>query len=240
MASEEDSLVKKVAFSYDEIASVLKYDPLGGALTWLVATSPKAPAGKAAGAWVSGANGKKYFSVTYKGRKMAASQVAWLLHYGSWPDITLRFVDGDPANLRITNLKKAEFKSEFVIGVDGVTRRRMHKDQARHYGLARHYDLTLTQYAEMFSVQDGVCAICKKPETAKIPGRKGEAYNPGGVRDLSVDHDHVTGAVRGLLCNACNHVLGEAGDDPARLRAAADYIDFHRKAQESPPERAAS
>ena len=43
-----------------------------------------------------------------------------------------------------------------------------------------------------------------------------------------IDHDHETGVFRGFLCSPCNTSLGQMGDDPARLRAAADYIERHR------------
>ena len=45
------------------------------------------------------------------------------------------------------------------------------------------------------------------------------------VRNPSVDHDHLTGKIRGLICNACNLAIGNAGDSPDRLRRMADYLE---------------
>lgn len=41
---------------------------------------------------------------------------------------------------------------------------------------------------------------------------------------LSVDHDHSTGAVRGILCNACNRALGTFGDTVEGLERALGYL----------------
>lgn len=43
--------------------------------------------------------------------------------------------------------------------------------------------------------------------------------------ELTIDHDHRTGQVRGVLCHFCNLAVGQAGDDPVVLRALADYLD---------------
>ena len=42
---------------------------------------------------------------------------------------------------------------------------------------------------------------------------------------FSVDHNHKTGAVRGLLCGSCNRALGLFHDNPALLRKAATYLE---------------
>lgn len=78
--------------------------------------------------------------------------------------------------------------------------------------LKRHYNLTIEQYEGLLESQNGVCAICKRPE--KYKNRK---Y-------LAVDHDHVTEKIRGLLCNKCNCVLGYAEDNPLVLKAAVEYL----------------
>lgn len=44
------------------------------------------------------------------------------------------------------------------------------------------------------------------------------------VGTLRVDHCHGSGVFRGLICDSCNLGLGKFGDDPERLRAAADYL----------------
>lgn len=56
------------------------------------------------------------------------------------------------------------------------------------------FGITPAQYDLMFEAQGGLCAICKKE-------------CPSG-RNLAVDHDHDTGAVRALLCVVCNRNLG--------------------------------
>lgn len=93
----------------------------------------------------------------------------------------------------------------------------------RHKHLLDEYRITLVQYERMLDDQGGKCAICRREE---IQRRK------GGINPLSVDHDHATGKVRSLLCHRCNVMLGGGGDNPSILRAAADYIEHHRKLQE--------
>jgi predicted nucleic acid-binding Zn ribbon protein len=75
------------------------------------------------------------------------------------------------------------------------------------------YGLTPEHYDEMMTTQGNACAICRSTEW---PGK-----HPGTPH---VDHDHTTGEVRGLLCGPCNTGLGQFGDDPARLRAAIEYL----------------
>ena len=75
------------------------------------------------------------------------------------------------------------------------------------------YDLTQAELDTMLAVQGGTCAICDLPPSGK---------GPNAV--LHIDHDHETGKVRGLLCQACNRGLGFFRDDPGRLIDAADYL----------------
>jgi hypothetical protein len=73
-------------------------------------------------------------------------------------------------------------------------------------------------YEELFEAQGGVCAICKRPERLTQQGR---------LKRLAIDHDAETGKVRGLLCAACNLAIGHLQHDPARVLAAADYLNSH-------------
>ncbi len=80
------------------------------------------------------------------------------------------------------------------------------------------YRITVDEYAVMFAAQNGLCAICKLPPSGK---RNSKSIN------LAVDHDHVTGKVRALLCQHCNVGIGGFKDNPALLRAAIDYLASH-------------
>lgn len=82
-----------------------------------------------------------------------------------------------------------------------------HPEATQIFRVRRH-GLTQVQFDALMLAQCGKCAICTEP-----------LEHP-----CAIDHDHVTGEVRGLLCNHCNHVLGHAHDRPAVLLAAAEYL----------------
>lgn len=75
--------------------------------------------------------------------------------------------------------------------------------------LKRRYGISLADYDYLHSQQDGRCAICKTPEN----GEK-----------LNVDHHHLTGTTRGLLCQKCNTGLGLFQEDIPRLISAIEYL----------------
>lgn len=82
-------------------------------------------------------------------------------------------------------------------------------DHCKERHLRNRYAITVERYNEIFEEQKGVCKICGTPPNGK---------------DLVVDHDHMTGKVRGLLCFSCNFGLGEFKDDEIRLLSAVDYL----------------
>lgn len=73
------------------------------------------------------------------------------------------------------------------------------------------YPISKEQYLELLNKQEGKCAICERTQE--------ELGKP-----LFVDHDHITGEVRGLLCHRCNILLGHAKDEPKILLAAVTYL----------------
>lgn len=87
-------------------------------------------------------------------------------------------------------------------------RLRLHKQRLKRY------NLSVTEFEEMTAAQDGRCAICRRESK------------------LCVDHDHATGAVRGLLCNRCNRFLGVL-EKWESLNAAQDYLAKHRAREEA-------
>lgn len=96
-----------------------------------------------------------------------------------------------------------------------------HQHYIRGERLKKKFGITLLDVDAMLLAQGMVCAICGSTS-------KKVDYRSKKLHDFSVDHCHVTGKVRGLLCSDCNRGIGLLGDDPAVLRRAADYIDRHR------------
>lgn len=87
----------------------------------------------------------------------------------------------------------------------------------RDWTLKRKFGIGSVDYAKIKTVQGGVCAICRCDEV--FINKK-----TGVLQELSVDHDHKTGVVRGLLCVRCNRMLGYARDDAAILLRAIAYL----------------
>lgn len=84
------------------------------------------------------------------------------------------------------------------------------KQRVRNYNYKRLYGIALADYEAMLREQKGACKVCRAP---------------AGKRRLAVDHNHVTGKVRALLCDRCNPLIGYAHDDPTVLRRAAAYLE---------------
>lgn len=86
------------------------------------------------------------------------------------------------------------------------------KKRAHEKRVQDTYGLPPGHYDALYEFQGGRCEICQRAT--------------GANRRLSVDHDHKTGEVRGLLCRPCNTMLGHARDNPVMFDRAIYYLRY--------------
>jgi len=90
-----------------------------------------------------------------------------------------------------------------------------YKSKKKYYDhkhqLKRKYNLSIEEYNTLFLIQEGRCYIC-------------ERHQSECKTKFAVDHDHITGKVRGLLCNKCNLGLGSFNDSIKLLKKAILYL----------------
>ena len=82
------------------------------------------------------------------------------------------------------------------------------------YMLKQKFGMTVEQYDVLYDSQGGTCAICKKPGN--------------GNRRMSVDHNHGTNKIRGLLCQRCNTIVGMSFENSGILMATISYLDGYK------------
>jgi len=95
--------------------------------------------------------------------------------------------------------------------------RKKNQAKSQNCDFKKKYNITVNDYGKMYKKQNGVCAICGKPETMQT--------KTGKIMRLAVDHCHSTGNVRGLLCKACNTSLGGFKDSTKILSNAINYLN---------------
>lgn len=98
------------------------------------------------------------------------------------------------------------------------------KQQSRKWHLKKYEDL---DFDYLFEKQKGLCAVCGLPETRKQKGKK---------QELSVDHNHLTNEVRGLLCAKCNIAIGHLNVDTfgiLNLQKTIDYLNEYNSFQKT-------
>jgi hypothetical protein len=99
-----------------------------------------------------------------------------------------------------------------------AAKRMMEKDPERvkmykrKWRLKTQFGITLDEYDRLLKVQNNTCAICGSDHNEEEKG-------------LFVDHNHQTGAVRGLLCSSCNTALGLFRDSPSLISNAFSYLN---------------
>jgi len=86
---------------------------------------------------------------------------------------------------------------------------RRHGGSSRHYHLVQKYGIGADKVDELIRQQGGLCAVCRRREAKQV------------------DHNHETGAVRGIVCLLCNAAMGAFHDDSDLIRRAIAYVEGH-------------
>ena len=86
-------------------------------------------------------------------------------------------------------------------------RQKLHRERNKLAG----YGLEPADYQMMLDAQKGACAIC--------------AGGSSAGRQLAVDHDHVTGVARALLCSPCNFLVGRRENGLVKSESLAALVD---------------
>lgn len=178
------------------------------------------------GARVVSNKGGKYLYTRVDGVDYLAARLAWFHANGEWPKGMLRFRDGNIENLALANLRDVATEPGLWSTDQGRYESRKaqyeaRRDYSRDLAFKAKFGISLERYNAMLAEQDSACAVCGQPESATRNGKP---------RWLAVDHNHTTNAVRGLLCHACNILIGYAREDAHILRAAIDYLEKHNGA----------
>lgn len=89
---------------------------------------------------------------------------------------------------------------------------KIHPEKAKAVYLKSKYNLTLEEYNTILKKQNNSCSICKIDfKTIKL-------------KHIHIDHCHITGKVRGILCHSCNTALGLIKDNKETLLQMVKYL----------------
>lgn len=108
--------------------------------------------------------------------------------------------------------KQHRFKIQQALG------REAYLQAKRSDALYSKYRMRHQDYLSMLNKQNGNCAICKIDHSQQV-----------NHKHLSIDHDHTTGKVRGLLCNSCNRAIGYFKENVFALQGAIKYLESHKE-----------
>ena len=213
---------KVIQFTHERLLEVLDYNPDTGGFVWKKPPSRGVRAGSEAG---RGRGSGSYCYVAVDKEEVTTSRLAWFYVHGEWPERRVRFINRDRTDCRIANLTMfngigGEYDHKTREGRLAYHKRyrQASPDVVKSQALRTAFGIDLAEYSQMLLGQDGKCAICAQPETQMRGGK---------VKALSVDHNHSTGAIRGLLCSDCNTGIGKLKDDRSVLLAAIRYLDKH-------------
>ena len=116
------------------------------------------------------------------------------------------------ANKDKINSRKRKYRNDHKDEINAQKRAKYDYTAKKRWSLKYSFGITLSEYNRMFNEQNGQCAIC-------------EIHQSNLEKALAVDHDHVTGKIRGLLCSKCNLLLGQFKDRADILWKSALYIN---------------
>jgi len=100
---------------------------------------------------------------------------------------------------------------------EAVRREKLGAKGRKNRKLQTLYGINIQQYQDMLNEQHNLCAVCDNKES--IMNQKSNK-----IQKLSVDHNHTTGKIRGLLCTACNKGLGMLKDNPDIVLKGYHYL----------------
>jgi hypothetical protein len=222
--------------SVELVKEYLVYEPDTGVIYWIKSPAKNVYAGEVAGcnkATRKDKNGNlvSYGYIRIGNQNIPSARIAWVLLNGEWPNGRVKFNDGNPLNLKADNLSLsrsiATKSDDNKLDSSNPEYYRLHrkafKTDYKDSDLQRRFGITLFDYSQMLLAQNGKCAICK--------GTDGGTRN-GEPKALAVDHDHETGKVRGLLCEACNQAIGKMKEEPKIILSSLDYLCQHKQPSE--------
>ena len=208
--------------SHQQILDALDYNPATGVFKWKISPAKNVKAGTIAG---GNSKSNEYRYIRLNNHEVTEGRLAWFYMTGEWPEGRVKYKNGDKQDCRFENLTTfrkiaGEWDHNTPDGRNAYLREYRRSDPVleRERWLRGKFNMSLETYDAMLEAQNGVCAICKQPETHKRNGK---------LKALAVDHSHKTGEIRGLLCCDCNTGIGKLKDSVNVLQSAIDYLRKH-------------
>lgn len=160
-------------------------------------------------------------TVLYKtGRQTESKQYYWMCRCdcGNLKEVSVGNIrTGRTKSCGCLSKRTGEFSPNFKHGL-ALKSHPEYKQYQRECFDRQKYGLEPQHKAALLDAQNNSCAICNYKFDQKIG-------------DMKVDHDHLSGKVRGLLCDLCNRGLGMFKDNPDNLTSAISYLTKHSNAR---------
>lgn len=153
--------------------------------------------------------------LTAKERKKLADKKYYEKNKEKLKEYQKQYHEKNPEYMKEYRAKNAE---EIAIGQKVINdkwranNKEKKKELDRDSHLKRKYNISIEDYDKMLDKQNHSCKICNT-HVSKLDKR------------LYVDHCHITGNVRGLLCHNCNTGIGHLRDDIELLKSAIKYLE---------------